>query len=260
MVRMMRRVCQDWRRLAARALPRWTPRAATGRAAAAVMAALLCALSWAGGRAGQDPAVRLELDALLQEGGLLRDELERLRAPSEKLAAEGGQLDAQEQALRAASQALNRDIQAFNAALGDLEKAARAHQARCPRESEDTALVEVCNAEAGEIRAQAQQRDAQGPALKRRQRDLNSGIEQHNAARQDWAARKSKQDALVALNRRDLGAWLERAQRFFETDAFRVAYVAAGRPAACGPEGLEELTAAPGDAALERALDCLQAL
>jgi len=260
MVGMRRRVCQDWRRPAARALRRWTPRAATGRAAAAAMAALLCALSCAGGRAGQDPAVRLELDALLQEGGLLRDELERLRAPSEKLAAEGTQLDAQELALRDASQALNRDIEAFNAALGELEKTARAHQARCPRESEDAALVESCNAEAGEIRAQAQQRDTQGPALKQRQQTLNAGIEEQNAARQDWAARKTKQDALVALNRRDLSAWLQRVQRFFGTDDFRTAYVAAARPSACAPEGLEELAATPGGTALERALDCLQAL
>ena len=145
---------------------------------------MLCALC-AAASAGQDPAVRLELDALQQEGGLLRDELERLRAPAEQLAAEGAQLDAEEQSLRAASSALNQDIQAFNTALNELEKAARTQQARCPRESEDAALVAACNAEAAEIRAQAQQRDAQRPALAQRQRDLNASVEQHNAARQE---------------------------------------------------------------------------
>jgi hypothetical protein len=121
-------------------------------------------------------------------------------------------------------------------------------------------LVEACNAQAAGIRAQAQQRDAQRPALQQRQQDLNSGIEQHNAARQDWARRKSKQDALVELDRRDLAAWLERVQRFLATDDFRAAYSAAARPAACSLEGLDDLAAAPVGATLERALACLQAL
>lgn len=236
------------------------PTAVRGRTGAVVMTALLCALLSAGAGAGQDPAIRLEVDALLQEGELLRDELERLRTPSEKLAAEGAALDTQEQSLREASTALNLDIQAFNTALNDLEKVARAQQARCPRESQDAALVEACNAEAAGIRAQAQQRDAQRPTLQQRQQDLNSGIEQHNAARRDWAGRKSKHDALVELNRRDLTAWLERAQRFFATDGFRAAYIAAARPAACGPEGLHDLAAVPVGATLERALGCLRAL
>jgi chromosome segregation ATPase len=222
--------------------------------------ALLCALLCAGAGAAQDPAIRLELDALLQEGGLLRDELGRLRTPSEKLDSEGTQLDEEGQSLRVGSQALNQEIRAFNAALNDLEKAARAQQAHCPRESEDAALVEACNAEAAEIRAQAQQRDAQRPALGQRQQDLNADIERHNAARQDWAGRKSKHDALVELNRRDLTAWLERMQRFFATDGFRAASIAAGRPAACRPEGLQELAAAPVSATLERVLACLNAL
>ncbi len=234
------------------------PRRPLGRSAA--VAILLCALACADASAGQDPAVRLELDALQQEGGLLRDELERLRTPAEQLAAEGAQLDAEEQALRAASSALNQDIQTFNTALNDLEKAARAQQARCPRESEDAALVQACNAEAAEIRAQAQQRDAQRPALAQRQQDLNASVEHHNAARQSWAGRKSKHDALAELDRRDLTAWLERAERFFATDGFRAAYIAAARPAACRPEELRDLAATPVAATLERALGCLQAL
>lgn len=243
-----------------RALLQRASRAALGRSTAAAVTALLCALLCADASAGKDPEVRLELDALLQEGGLLRDELERLRAPAEQLAAEGTELDAQEQSLHAASGALNQDIQAFNTALDNLEKTARDLQARCPRESEDPALVEACNAEAAQIRAQAQQRDAQRPALAQRQQDLNASVEQHNAARQEWAARKSKHDALVELDRGDLAAWLERTQRFFATEGFRTAYAAAARPARCEAEGLRDLAAAPVAATLERALACLQAL
>lgn len=222
---------------------------------------LVVVLAVAGARAATpDPELRLQVDALVQEGGLLHDEFERLRAPSQKLAAEGAELDAQEQSLRSASDALSRDIQEFNSALNELEKTARARESRCPRESQDAALVQACNAEAAEIRASAHQRDAQRPALAQRQRDLNASVEQHNAARQNWAARKSKHDALVELDRRDLGAWLERAQRYFATDGFRAAYGAAGQPAACRADSLRDLTAAPTETNLERALGCLQAL
>ncbi len=221
---------------------------------------MLCTPPSARAGAADDPATRLQIDALLQEGELLRDELDRLSAPAEALAAEAAQLDADEQSLRAASSALNQDIQAFNTALSDLEKTARDQQSRCPHESQDAALVEACNAEAAAIRKQAQQRDAQRPVLQQRQQVLNAGIERHNAARQDWAGSKSKLDARLELNRHDLTAWLERAQRFFASDSFGPAYLAAAKPAACAPEGLRDLAAAPTAAALQRVLGCLQAL
>ena len=225
--------------------------------AAAVMIAVWCAAPRAGTQL--NPAIRLQVDALLQEGGLLHDELEKLSAPAQALAAVGAQLDAEEQSLRGASSALNEDIQAFNAALSDLEKAARDQQSRCPRESQDAAVVEACNTQAVAIRKQAQQRDAQRPVLQQRQQDLNARIERHNAARQDWAGQKSKLDARLELNRHDLGAWLERAQRFFATDEFAAADLAANKPAACRPDDLD-LAEAPTAVRLQRALGCLQAL
>lgn len=231
----------------------------TQAAAAAVLIAIWCAAPRTGTGADLDPGIRLQVDALLQEGGLLRDELEKLSASAQALAAVGAQLDAEEQSLRGASSALNEDIQAFNAALSDLEKAAREQQSRCPRESQDAAVVEACNTEAAAIRKQAQQRDAQRPVLQQRQQDLNARIERHNAARQDWAGQKSKLDARLELNRHDLGAWLERAQRFFATDEFAAADLAANKPAACRPEGLD-LAEAPTAVTLQRALGCLQAL
>ncbi len=232
----------------------------TAARAGAVATVLVCGLLFAGAGAAQDSATRLEIDALVQEGGLVREEFERLSAPGKALAQEGAQLDAEEESLRTASRALNQDIQAFNAALKDLEQEAQAHQARCPRESEDAALVETCNAKAAEIRAQAEQRDAQRPALDERQHDLNADIEQHNAARREWAQRKAGHDQLAQLNRRDLVAWLERAEKFFAEDAFRAACQAAARPAACSAAGLKDLAAAPSAETVERALACLQAL
>jgi hypothetical protein len=120
--------------------------------------------------------------------------------------------------------------------------------------------VETCNARAAEIRTQAELRDAQRPALDKRQHDLSAGIAQHNAARQKWAQRNAKHDQLAQLNRRDLVAWLERAERFFAGDSFRAAYQAAARPAACNAAGLKDLAAAPSAETVERALGCLHAV
>jgi hypothetical protein len=234
-------------------------RSRRGRLAGSVAAAVLW-LCCPGTASAQDPAWRLELDALLQEGELVRDELDRLQPLADDLAKEGAQLDAEDQSLRTASQALNDDIQAFNTALDDLQKAAQAQQARCPRESEDSALVEACNAEAARIREQANARDAQRPLLKQRQEDLNRRIAQHNTARRDWAARKSKHDGLMDLNRRDLVGWLQRAQRYFDSGVFQARYRAAGSPAACRPEGLQNVAAAPVRVTLERVLGCLHAI
>jgi hypothetical protein len=262
--------------------PKWTPRSDTSspfrrgrdgllasagdrlrrRILAGALAALLAALASMATADGRTPTPgsSLALEALLQEGGLLRDELERLRLPEGRLAEEGVHLDAEEQSLRAASEALGAAIQNFNAAGLELEKSAQAHQGRCPKESEDAALVEACNAEAARIRAQLQQRAAQGPALKQRQLDLNADIAQHNSARQDWAGRKTNHDALAAQNRRDLTAWLQRAEDFFGTDGYRAAYQAAAGPAACKPAGLQDLAAAPTAGTLDRVLGCLRAL
>jgi hypothetical protein len=229
------------------------------RLAGGVAAAVLC-LCCPAAASAQDPAWRLELDALLQEGELVRDELDRLQPQADDLAKEGAQLDAEDQALRTASQALNDDIRAFNTAVDDLQKAAQAQQARCPRESEDSALVEACNVEAARIREQANARDTQRPLLKQRQEDLNRRIAQHNSARRDWAARKTRHDGLMDLNRRDLVGWLERAQRYFDSGVFQTRYRAAGDPAACRPEGLHNLAATPGRGTLERVHGCLLAI
>src|SRR5262245_30215593 len=103
-------------RLVPRRTAQMTSMSASARAcaAAAAVIAALCALAQVGAAADLDPSIRLQIDALLQEGGLLRDELERLKAPTQVQAAEGAQLDADEQSLRTASAALNHDIQTFN--------------------------------------------------------------------------------------------------------------------------------------------------
>lgn len=224
--------------------------------AAALLTLILSAQAWA----AQDEAVRLELDALVQEGELLEDELHKLAPTGEKLTAEGARLDAEDQGLRAESQDLNRDIQAYNRGMQELEKSAADHRARCPRESNDRALVEMCNALAGEIQTAARKLEAEPALLQKRQADLNRRIEQYNSARRDWAKRKQESDGLLRLNRRDLAAWLERTQGYFGGVAFRTAHVKAGKPAACAPQALGGQLGSPPADALARTLGCLRAL
>ena len=88
-------------------------------------------------------------------------------------------------------------IAKFNAQNKDLERALQEHKQRCPRESEDKTLVESCNAMAAGLQSVAQQLEQERPRLQVRQQELKARIEQHNAARRDWAMRKRDHEARV---------------------------------------------------------------
>lgn len=204
--------------------------------------------------------VGLRIDALVQEAGLLREELSRLDAAGAPLVQEGQRLDAAESALRADSETLNRDIQSYNTGMKDLQQAAAAHAARCPRQSEDAALVESCNAEAAKIQADAQRIEAVRPQLEERQKELNQRVAQQNASRRDWAARKHVHDNKVGMNRRDLNDWLQRAQLFIDSAEFRAAVSRASNPPSCAQEPLRELEAKDAAGAVDLVRTCLRAL
>ncbi len=202
----------------------------------------------------------LYIDALLQEADLLRNELSRLDAAGRALAQEARQLDAAESALRVDSHALSEDIQRFNVAMKKVEQTAAAHRARCPRASEDAALVESCNAQAAQIQAEAKQLEGERLALQQKQKDLNQRVEQQNAARRNWAARNHVHDSQVGLTRRDVGDWVQRAQTFFESTEFRTAAASAGNPSSCADEALQDLDTRPAVLAIEWVEECLLAL
>jgi len=204
--------------------------------------------------------VGLRIDALQQEAELLREELSRLDAAGAPIAQEGQRLDAAESALRTDSETLNRDIESYNAGMKDLEQAAAAHGARCPRQSEDAALVESCNAEAAKIQAEAQRMEAVRPQLEQRQKALNQRVAQQNAARRDWATRKHVHDSKVGMNRRDLNDWLRRAQAFIDSADFRAAVSHAGNPPSCAQEPLRDLEAKDSAGGVDLVRTCLRAL
>jgi hypothetical protein len=203
---------------------------------------------------------RLKIQALLQEGELILDEAHVLQPVSDALEREGSELDAAEQKLHTESATLNEAISAFNARRQELDRAAREQGAECPRQSEDRALVERCNARAMALQASARESEERRIALQAQQRELNGRVEQHNAARRDLAARRRAHEPKAQANRADGEQWLDQARRFFATPAFRAWNRKAGEPPACSATAPEELASGSGTASVERAQRCIKAI
>jgi chromosome segregation ATPase len=203
---------------------------------------------------------RLKLTALLEEGDLLLDEANALQPVSERLAREGEQLDQAEPKLREESASLDAAIAKFNSQNKDLERALQEHKQRCPRASEDKALVESCNAMAAGLQTVAQQLEQERPRLQARQQELKARIEQHNAARRDWALRKRDHDARLQANRTDCEPWLNSAKSFVATDSFRAMVKKAGDPAQCKAATPTDLAGLASPDAVRRVQACLKLL
>jgi hypothetical protein len=211
------------------------------------------------GRADEE-ADRLKLTALIDEGELILEEARGLQPAADKLAADGAQLDAAEASIRLDFASVNETIAKFNAANIELERQVKAHQAGCPRESEDKALVESCNARALELQPIVRAHEEQRPLLQQRQQALQQRIEAHNAARRDWAARKRELDPKVQANRKDADYWLGEARAFLAGDGFRGLAKKAAAPAACDVRELGDLGSPPATAAVGRAHACFKAV
>lgn len=203
---------------------------------------------------------RLELKALVDEGNLIQEEAAGLQPLTDRLAVEGAQLDAAEKTLREESAALDAAIAKFNATSAGLQRVAQELQAKCPRESEDKALVESCNAQVAELRTQVLKLDQERSALQRRQHDLNSAAEAHNSARREWTTRRGEHGARVQANAQDADYWVGQARRFLSSGAFPGLLQAAGGPAACEPAQLREIGSSAASAAVARVQACLKAL
>lgn len=229
------------------------------RIAACAFAVVLALAHPASVSADQD-AQRLKLTALVEEGDLILEEAHALQPTVDKLAADGAQLDAAEASVRAESAGLNQTIAKFNADNIELERQVKAHQAACPRESQDKALVESCNASALELQPMVRAHEQQRPALQQRQAALQQRIEAHNAARRDWAQRKRELDPKVQANRKDADYWLGEARAFLAGEGFRGLAKKAGAPTACDASKLGELSVAPDIGAVERVHTCFEAV
>jgi chromosome segregation ATPase len=217
----------------------------------------ICLGTLAAGSAADEQTDRLKITALVEEGDLLLDEANLLQPVTERLVREGEQLDQAEPRLREESAALDAAIAKFNSQNKDLERALQEHRQRCPRESEDKALVESCNAMAAGLQSVAQQLEQERPRLQTRQQELKARIEQHNAARRDWALRKRDHDVKVQANRSDCEPWLNAAKAFLASDGAKAAAKKAGDPAPCKAAGEP---GGPGSEGVRRMQACLKAL
>jgi len=225
-----------------------------------LLCAFICSIS-AGMASAAAEADRLKLDAFVQEGDLLLEEVAKLEPVSAQLAAEGKALDQSEAELREVSPALDADIRKYNGELAALEKSAAARQARCPKESADNTLVESCNAQAAQLNAESQRLAGVRDQLHARRSELNQRVERYNREHQDWAARKRAHDKLVAPNKSDVDYWVQRASEYLASPAFKSLYVASSvDPGTCGPDKLGDLKAVQYSEALRRLQDCFRSV
>jgi chromosome segregation ATPase len=232
-------------------------RRTVNRIAAALLAISALALSevaWA-----EDPA-RLRLAALVEEADLLLEELAGLQPVIERLRAEGERLAAAQTALRAELAGLEREIAAYNEAAGALAEGARQHRGRCPRESDDSGLIERCNAAGAELMDRYAVLERQRAELAERRQALNQRIDQHNAARIAWQADKRDNGPRIDTNESDANRWVGSARGFMVSDAFAALAREADGPDECARLRVSDGNAYHGTEGLKSLHACLQAV
>jgi hypothetical protein len=203
---------------------------------------------------------RLRLEALVQEGDLLLEEVATLSPSDERLAEEGRRLVASEQTLREEVQGLNQDITQFNAAMAEQNKAVQTFQTQCPAHTTDPALADVCDKRIAQLREQANLLEDDRLQLRARQEELNARVDKQNAWGRDYAKRKGAQDAHDRLNQRDSDEWLGRAKQLLASEDFAALLAQAGNPPACSADQMAEIATLGTRTSLERIQVCLKAL
>jgi chromosome segregation ATPase len=207
-----------------------------------------------------DDAARLRLAALAEEAELLREELAGLQPVIERLRAGGERLAESETTLRTELAALEREIAAYNEAAGALTEAAQQHRARCPRESDDSKLIEECNASGAGLMDRHAVLEQQRGELGERQQALNQRIDRHNADRIAWHADKRDNGPRIDTNESDANRWVESARGFMLSDGFAALTTQAGSPAPCTGLRPSESSAYHGTQGLKSLHACLQAV
>jgi len=205
-------------------------------------------------------ADRLRLEALVQEGDLLLEEIATLSPSGEQLAEEGRRLVASEQTLREEVQALNQNIIQFNAAMAEQNQAVQKVQTQCPSRTENQALADACDKRLAQLREQANLLEDDRLQLRARQEELNARVDKQNAWARDYGKRKGTQDSHDRLNRRDSDEWLGRAKQFLASEDFAALLAHAGSPQACGADQISDVATLSARPGLERIQACLKAL
>jgi len=205
-------------------------------------------------------ADRLRLEALVQEGDLLLEEVATLSPSDDQLAEEGRRLVASEQTLREEVQALNQNIIQFNAAMAEQNQAVQTVQSQCPSRTDDQALADACDKRVAQLREQANLLEDDRLQLRARQEELNALVDKQNAWARDYGKRRGTQDSHDRLNQRDSDEWLGRAKQLLASQDFTALSAHAGNPQACGADQMNEVATLSTRLALARVMTCLKAL
>lgn len=205
-------------------------------------------------------ADQLKLDALVQEGDLILEEVATLAPAAEQLAQEGQQLTASEQRLREEVRSLNQGIMQFNAAMAEQSRSVQALRAQCAGQTADKSLADACDTRIAQSREQTNMLEEERGKVRARQEELNARVDKQNAWGRDYAKRKHAQDSNDTLNQRDAEEWLGRAKQFLASKDFAVLLAQAGNPLACRDEQMSEIAALGVRPAFDRAQACLRAV
>ncbi len=205
-------------------------------------------------------ADQLRLEALVQEGDLILEEVATLAPSDVQLAEEGQQLVASEKTLREEVQGLNQNITEFNAAMAEQNKAVQTFQTQCPAQTNDQVLADACDKRIAQLREQANLLEDDRLQLRARQEELNARVDRQNAWGREYGKRKGVQDSHDRLNQRDSDEWLARAKQFLASEDFPTLLAHAGSPQACGADQMAEIATLNTRSSLERIQVCLRAL
>lgn len=222
-----------------------------------VLALLLAAASAA---RADEAASRLRMAALLEEAHLLLDELKTLDPTTASVQAEGAKLREADRMLAQESARLAEAMANHNEAAAQLRRDVTMHRQRCPREMDDNAAIEACNARGAELAARGRELDAGYKALQGQRADLNRRIELHNVAWKAWHGARREHAPRLDTNEADAQHWVERAVPFMQSAEFAYLNTLARSPDACRGIRFDTTRVYSGVRGMRRLSACLDAV
>lgn len=207
-----------------------------------------------------EAAARLRMAALLEEAGLLLEELTTLDPTTAAIDEEGRRLRKADQALAQEAAQLGKAMEQHNAAAAQLQRALREHRQRCPRQMSDDAAIETCNARGAELVARSRELDAQHADLAAQRVALNQRVELHNGAWRAWQRVRREHAPRLDTNEADAQHWVDRAVPFMAGEDFAALASRAGNLAQCRDLRLHATAVYSGVRGMRRLHACLAAV
>jgi len=201
------------------------------------------------------------MDALLEEGTILQEQVSKLQPASVQLDAERKRLEAEEIQLKDDAAKVNKSFEEFNAVADQLNAAMKQQREECESgTSKFQSEVDACNTKAVVLRAEGDRLSVQGKELDKQQEDVNQRIVQHNTAGREWNRRTQEHQQRWAPSMQEVQRWIGRVNEFVSSETFSHFALTAGSPQDCADDRLGALNPMDTLPTLKRALQCLKAL